>query len=94
MRPSETLLEMAQRHVRESEDHILRQQNLVQHLEVTRSTPAEEVQALLAGFKSSLDDHKRHLAQIEEEMQSGRRGAVGRLISSPPLAAIAGTTSG
>lgn len=79
MKPSETLLEMARRHVRESEDHLLHQLVLVQRLEEMGSPLAREARALLARFKSMLSTHKGHPDQIEEEIQSGLRDADGKL---------------
>jgi hypothetical protein len=80
MMPGETPLAMVQRHVREGEGHILRQRDLVQHLEATQSPLTEEARTLLAWFNSLQDDHKTHLAQIEEEIRSGRRDADGNVL--------------
>ena len=85
MTARETPLEMVQRHVREGEDHIRRQRDLVEHLEATQSSLTDEARALLTIFNSSQDAHKRHLAQIEEEMQSGGRDAHGNLLPLRPL---------
>lgn len=84
MTPSETPLEMVQRHVREGEDRIRRQRDLVQHLEATQSPLTDEARTLLGTFNSSQDDHKRRLAQIEEEMQLGRRDVDGNLLPVRP----------
>lgn len=71
---------MARRHVCEGEGHILRQRDLIQHLKDTESPLTEEARALLADFQLMLDNHKRHIAQIEEEIQLGRRDAGGDLL--------------
>jgi hypothetical protein len=75
---------MVQRHVLEGEGHVLRQQALVQHLEAIQSPLMEKALALLVSFESSQDDHRRHLAQIVEEMRLGRRDLGGNLLPLHP----------
>ncbi|WP_376100711.1 hypothetical protein ACE7GA_27180 (plasmid) [Roseomonas sp. CCTCC AB2023176] len=84
MTPSETPLEMVQRHVREGKGQVRRQRDLVQHLEAAQSPLTDEAGKLLAEFASLQGDHERHLAQIEREMQSGRRDADGNLLPLRP----------
>jgi hypothetical protein len=83
MKSGETLLEMARRHVQQGECHVLQQRDLVQRLEDTQSSLTDEARALLVNFEAVLRDHKKHLAQIEEEMQSGRRDANGDVLPAP-----------
>lgn len=84
MKPGETLLEMVGRHVREGQGHIVRQRDLVRHLEETASPLAEEARVLLTRFALSQDQHESHLAQITEEIRSARRDAGGNLLSLQP----------
>ena len=80
MRPSETLLKLAQRHVHDGEIRILRQRDLVHYLETTRSLLTDNALELLAIFHSMQDGHERHLTQIEDGIQSGHRDADGNLL--------------
>ena len=79
MTDNETPLEMVQRHIRQGVEILRHQHDLVQHLEATHSPLADEARVLLSTLDSSQADHKRHLARIELDMQSGRRDADGNL---------------
>lgn len=64
MRTGETELEMAQRHVREGEAHVLRQREIVAEL------PADSdlrlmAETLLDELEDVLRQHKAHLARLE-----------------------------
>lgn len=77
---SETILEMARRHVREGRVHLDRQRELVLRLEEIRSPMIEEARELLSRFEAVQSQHVTHLAQIENEVRMGRRNASGGLV--------------
>jgi hypothetical protein len=62
-RPGETELEMVQRHVREGEEHVARQREIVGRL-----PPSNEIagiaRALLTEFEDTLAAHRDHLARL------------------------------
>jgi hypothetical protein len=84
MRPGETLFEMAQRHVREGEAHVLKQRAIIDRLHrIDVDTSAAE--ALLAEFEHTLEDHRASVARMVEELRQGRRNEAGDLISRDAL---------
>jgi len=84
MRPGETLLEMARRHVREGAAHVTRQREIYRDLDAAESPMASEAFALLRQFEASQREHQRHLAQIEDEQLAGLRDPGGELLPRLP----------
>lgn len=76
---SETLLEMAKRHVAQGEKHIARQELLIGRLR-DHNLPTEDADALLVWFEESQAEHTAHLQMIKDEQESGKRDADGDLI--------------
>jgi hypothetical protein len=79
MKPGETLLEMARRHVREGEGHVREQRGIVARLSED-SLVAEVARQLLTEFEQGLDDHRASLERIEAEIWLGHRDPGGELI--------------
>lgn len=67
--PPETELEMAERHVREGEIHVARQNELVEQLR-TDGHCTRQAEELLAEFEAILTEHKAHLDLIRAERNS------------------------
>ena len=61
--PSETELEMVERHVREGELRVSRQREIVREL-FDRNHPTSLAEQLLVEFEQTLADHKAHLARL------------------------------
>lgn len=59
----ETDLEMAQRHVRQGEKRVARQQEIIADI-IARNQPTDVADAFLVNLESSLDTHHRHLARL------------------------------
>lgn len=83
MKPGETLIEMARRHVAEGESHVAGQRQLIARLE-DRSLPTQEAWALLAQFEQALASHRAHFDQIRREQLAGRRDSAGNLSFGGP----------
>ena len=67
----ETAVEMAQRHVREGEKRIARQEAMVAELDRDNHPEAATLGSkVLETMRSSLDLMKRHLQAIEEQLKS------------------------
>lgn len=60
---SETEIEMVRRHVREGEEHVVRQREIVHRLPQSGEV-AEIARALLVEFEKSLEAHRAHLARL------------------------------
>lgn len=85
MRPGETLLEMARRHVREGEAHVAGQRAIVARLGA-HGLPTGDAEALLAEFESTLRDHQTSLMRMLEEQRLGLRDEAGdRIFPAGPL---------
>ncbi len=83
MRPGETLIEMAHRHVAEGEDHLRRQREIVQRLKGLR-LPTGEAERLLAQFEAALEEHRASVRRIGDEQRRGLRDASGaRTLGEP-----------
>ena len=80
MRPGETLIEMARRHVAEGEAHVRKQWEIIDRL-AAHGLPTDEALQLLHEFEATLLDHWASVARIEEEQRRGRRDASGIIIS-------------
>jgi hypothetical protein len=63
----ETPLEMARRHVRESEARVKRQRSLVIRLQNRDDALHAEAESLLAALEDALQQHSTHLARLEAE---------------------------
>lgn len=61
-RSGETEIEMVQRHVREGEEHVVRQREIVATLPPD-SDLAVTAHQLLTAFEETLESHREHLAQ-------------------------------
>ena len=59
----ETEIEMVQRHVREREEHVARQREIVERLPPSGEV-AEMAHALLAELEKTLAHHRAHLARL------------------------------
>lgn len=81
MSQGETLVEMARRHVREGEEHVRRQRELIERLWEHR-LPIDEAERLLANFEEALEEHRAGLNRIIEEQHQGLRDEAGDLITS------------
>jgi hypothetical protein len=66
MRPGETLLQMAERHVREGEEHVAKQRRIVADLR-EGGHPTRVAETLLDEFEATLADHRAHLARIRAQ---------------------------
>jgi hypothetical protein len=78
MKPGETLIQMARRHVSEAEMHVQKQHGIIARLN-TSGLPADQAQELLHEFEATLEDHRASLARIEEGRLIGVRDATGAL---------------
>jgi len=63
MKPTETLLEMVERHVREGEAHVRRQRAIILELREI-GYPTETAEQLLLQFETTLECHRQHLSRI------------------------------
>lgn len=72
VRSEETEIEMVQRHVREGEEHVVRQREIVASLPPD-SDLADTAHQLLTLFEKSLEGHRDHLARLLHE---GREAGV------------------
>ena len=63
----ETPLEMARRHVRESEVRVQRQRALVIRVQRLKDAPPAEAESLLADLEDALQQHKAYLARLESK---------------------------
>jgi len=81
MRPGETLIEMARRHVTEGEAHVRKQHEIIERLRADE-LPTSAAQQLLAEFEQALEDHRGHLLRFEDEQRAGLRDQAGNLIAS------------
>ena len=61
-------LEMADRHIAEGEQHIVRQEELLTGL-LARGQPIDAAEALLALFNSNLVEHRAHRNAIAEALE-------------------------
>ena len=59
----ETELEMVQRHVRQGEEHVLRQCEIIAHLEFQK-LPTDLAESLLFNFGETLRAHEDHLERL------------------------------
>lgn len=67
MTGSESQLQMAERHVREGEQHVVNQQDIIAHLrEHGHST--ELAERLLRNLQDLLTMHRQHLARLRREV--------------------------
>lgn len=62
-RSSETEIEMVQRHIRQGEEHVARQGEIVAGLPPD-SALAKTAHQLLAQFEETLESHRAHLARL------------------------------
>lgn len=62
-RSGETEIEMVQRHVREGEEHVVRQREIVATLPPD-SDLAVTAHQLLTAFEETLESHREHLARL------------------------------
>lgn len=76
MRPGETLIEMARRHVAEGEAHVRNQREMISWLR-DKGLPLDSALELLRTFEGLLQDHRASLAHIEDEQRKGQRDACG-----------------
>ncbi|EYD76998.1 hypothetical protein Rumeso_01408 [Rubellimicrobium mesophilum DSM 19309] len=60
----ETEIEMARRHVREGEEHVARQREIIDRLPSTGEV-AEIARTLLADYEDSLALHRAHLGRLQ-----------------------------
>lgn len=73
------MIEMARRHVLESEVHVVRQRELVEHLR-KRHLPTDVAEQLLAEFEQSLEDHRAGLESILKDQRAGLRDEMGEFL--------------
>ena len=66
---AETLLEMAERHVRQGEHHVTRQREIVAKLRKHRHS-TDLAEKLLMNLQDLLEMHRQHLARIKAEQES------------------------
>lgn len=78
MAPTETPLEMVQRHVRQGEQTIADQLLLIGRLR-RGGLPTEEAVVLLGQFRAMLDEHSAHLQRMLDEGDARPRDAGGTL---------------
>ena len=84
---SDHLLEMAERHVREGEQRVLRQMELIAELELAgRHDTARMARELLATLTDTLDTARAHLA-LECKRLTMQQGQFLPRPASPPLPA-------
>lgn len=62
-------VEMADRHIAEGEQHILRQEELITRLRM-QSLQTGEAEKLLAVFNSTMAEHRAHRAAIKEALRA------------------------
>ena len=62
---AEAELEMAARHVREGEEHVTRQREIVDQLPASGEV-ADMARMLLAEYEETLDLHRLHLARLPD----------------------------
>ncbi len=60
---NETEMETVERHIREAEDHVARQREIVDRLPPTGEV-AEMARSLLAQYEEALSLHRAHLARL------------------------------
>lgn len=76
MRPGETLVEMARRHVREGEAHVQKQRAIIERLR-DANVETSTAEDLLAEFEECLAEHRMSLERMLEEQRLGQRNAAG-----------------
>ena len=79
MKPGETLIQMAERHILEGERHVRSQRAILARLDAD-GLPTDVAEDLLQQFESSLADHRASLARMRDEQRRGLRDAGGQLI--------------
>lgn len=79
MQPSENLIQMAERHVRQAEGHVEKQRAILARLRAD-GLPTETAEELLQEFEATLADHRASLDRMRDEQEHGQRDAEGRPI--------------
>lgn len=67
--PHETDREMAERHVREAENHVARQSEVVEQLRID-GHDTKLAEELLVQFEAVLAEHKQHLTLVRAKQKS------------------------